>query len=164
MRRHLFDDRIVEAGQVTGFIDTSLRDFAAEGFGLWALRPAPPDADPRDPALRRAAPVGVVGLRRKGGPGRDPEVEIVYSLEPEHWGRGLATEAARAVLDHAFGVLGLPRVVAEVDRANTASVRVAENLGMRPYTDDSASRRAAGEEAGGSDALLRFVAERGGSP
>ncbi|XVQ07884.1 GNAT family N-acetyltransferase [Spirillospora sp. CA-255316] len=155
VRRHLFDDRILCAEQVTEIIEASLHDFATEGYGLWALRFAPPGADPLDPALAEAPLAGVVGLRRMEGPGHGLDVEIVYSLEPEHWGRGLAAEAARAVLDHAFGVLALPRVIAEIDEGNTASAEVAEHLGMRPY---------AGDFEGASDGLTRYVAERSGTP
>ena len=57
--------------------------------------------------------------------------EIGYSLSPAHQGRGLATEALRAVLGHAFGVLGLRRVEADVDPRNQASCRLLERLGFR---------------------------------
>ncbi|GAA3396988.1 GNAT family N-acetyltransferase [Cryptosporangium minutisporangium] len=73
--------------------------------------------------------VGAVGLRTLDGVGP----EVLYSLEPEHQGRGYATEAVGAVVGHALGVLRLPCVVAEVDQANRASAAVAERLGMRPF-------------------------------
>jgi [ribosomal protein S5]-alanine N-acetyltransferase len=41
--------------------------------------------------------------------------------------------AARAVLDHALGILGLPEVLAEVDAGNAASIAVVERLGMTPF-------------------------------
>ncbi|MFO7565473.1 MAG: bifunctional GrpB family protein/GNAT family N-acetyltransferase [Enhygromyxa sp.] len=59
------------------------------------------------------------------------EVELGYRLGAAHWGRGLATELARAWLDHAFGPLGLERVIAFADPRNVASVRVMEKIGMR---------------------------------
>jgi hypothetical protein len=46
---------------------------------------------------------------------------------------GYATEAARAVVEHALGPLGLPEVLAEVDAGNAASVAVVERLGMTPF-------------------------------
>nr|BFE78380.1 hypothetical protein GCM10020093_009810 [Planobispora longispora] len=49
------------------------------------------------------------------------------------WGRGYATEAARAVVDHALGPLGLPEVLAEIDEGNAASVAVVVRLGMTPF-------------------------------
>ena len=47
--------------------------------------------------------------------------------------KGYATEAARAVLEHALGSLGLTEVLAEVDGGNTASIAVIERLGMTPF-------------------------------
>ena len=47
------------------------------------------------------------------------------------WGRGLATEAGRAVVDHAFDVLGLNRLEADVDPRNVSSARVLERLRFR---------------------------------
>ncbi len=59
-----------------------------------------------------------------------PEVEIGYRLHPDYWDRGLATEAARAVRDHAFRDLQLPRVISLIHPENVASRRVAEKNGM----------------------------------
>lgn len=61
----------------------------------------------------------------------DSETEVYFVTAPEHWGEGLATEGAGALLEYAFRVLRLTRVVAVVDPRNHASVRVVENLGMR---------------------------------
>jgi ribosomal-protein-alanine N-acetyltransferase len=60
------------------------------------------------------------------------ELEIGYRLDPSYWGRGLATEAARAVRDHAFNDLELSRVISLIHPDNIASRRVAEKNGMRP--------------------------------
>jgi RimJ/RimL family protein N-acetyltransferase len=56
--------------------------------------------------------------------------EMGWLLGRRHWGQGLATEAARAVLDHGRGTLALPAVWALVHRDNKPSVAVAERLGM----------------------------------
>jgi RimJ/RimL family protein N-acetyltransferase len=56
--------------------------------------------------------------------------EIGWRLAADYWGRGLATEAARAVLNHGFETLGFQRVVATVQAPNRASIRVAEKLEM----------------------------------
>jgi len=53
-----------------------------------------------------------------------------YCLDEAAWGRGFATEAARALLTWAFGALDLNRVQAETDTRNTASSRVLEKLGF----------------------------------
>jgi RimJ/RimL family protein N-acetyltransferase len=60
-----------------------------------------------------------------------PEVELSYRLAREVWGRGLATEAAHALLDMAFRELGTERVFASTMAANIASRRVMEKIGMR---------------------------------
>jgi RimJ/RimL family protein N-acetyltransferase len=57
--------------------------------------------------------------------------ELGYMLRRDCWGRGLATEAARLLLDFAFGELGLHRVFAVVGDDNPASIRVLEKLGLR---------------------------------
>jgi ribosomal-protein-alanine N-acetyltransferase len=59
-----------------------------------------------------------------------PEVELGYDLHPETWGRGLATEAARAVMEQAFGPLGIDRVIAVVKPDHVASQRVLEKAGL----------------------------------
>ena len=58
------------------------------------------------------------------------EIEIGYRLDPKYWGRGLATEAAEAVRDHAFNDLGLGHVISLIHPNNIASRRVAEKNGM----------------------------------
>jgi RimJ/RimL family protein N-acetyltransferase len=59
-----------------------------------------------------------------------PEVEVAYLLAKEYWGQGLATEAARAIVDYAFEQLQLSRLICLIDRENRASIRVAMKIGM----------------------------------
>lgn len=59
-----------------------------------------------------------------------PDIEIGWRLRRDAWGSGFATEAARAVLDHAFNALGLAEVVADIHPENARSVRVAEKIGL----------------------------------
>jgi uncharacterized protein (DUF1697 family) len=58
------------------------------------------------------------------------EVEVAYLLGRRYWGRGLATEAVGAILRLGFEGYGFRRIVAAVDPANVASIRVAEKAGM----------------------------------
>jgi [ribosomal protein S5]-alanine N-acetyltransferase len=84
----------------------------------WAVRPVP----------GCSSLLGVVVLDRH----HDLEdIEVSYLFLPEHWGRGYATEAVRQALAYAFGTMGLRRVVAETQVANTASVRLLERSGFR---------------------------------
>ena len=58
------------------------------------------------------------------------EVEVAYLIDRAHWGRGLGTEAARAIMDYGFERLNLPRLICLIERENRASIRVAEKIGM----------------------------------
>jgi len=60
-----------------------------------------------------------------------PEIDIGWRLRRAAWGRGFASEAARPIVEHAFQKLGLPRIVADIDPRNIASIRVAEKIGMQ---------------------------------
>lgn len=62
---------------------------------------------------------------------RGAEGELGYLVDPAYAGRGFATAIAGAMLDLAFGELGLHRVTAGCFADNTASWRVMEKLGMR---------------------------------
>ncbi|CAI1919924.1 GNAT family N-acetyltransferase [Serratia proteamaculans] len=73
--------------------------------------------------------LGTVGLNeisREHG-----RAEIAYDLDPRHCGRGLATEAASAVILWAHTVLGLQRVQATVLDSNILSIAVLERVGMQ---------------------------------
>jgi ribosomal-protein-alanine N-acetyltransferase len=60
----------------------------------------------------------------------EKEIEIGYRLHPDYWNRGIATDAARKVRDHAFSDLKLPRVISLIHYGNAPSRRVAEKIGM----------------------------------
>ena len=59
------------------------------------------------------------------------EIEIGYRLDPDYWNRGLASEAAQAVRDHAFRDLTLPKVISLIHPDNVPSRRVAEKNAMK---------------------------------
>ena len=118
VRRFLFDGEALSAAEVTETIEDSVRDFASDGYGIWLIQ------EEGRPGL-----VGTTGLR----PLDELGLEIFYSLAPGSWGKGYATEAACAVVEHALVGLGLPEVLAEVDEGNAASVAVVRRLGMTPF-------------------------------
>jgi ribosomal-protein-alanine N-acetyltransferase len=93
---------------------------AEHGFGPWATVE-------RETGLL----IGRCGLMPQAIQGRQ-EVEIAYLIARARWGQGFATEAARAIRDHGFAQLGLPRMVSIIHRDNAASRKVAENAGLRP--------------------------------
>ena len=123
VRRFLFDGREVSDDEARAFVARSLDAFARHRLGLWLAFEKEETERALEETQRAVAFAGF--LMNDGEP-----PSLVYGVRPEAWGRGLATEAARAVLDYALGVLRLPRVRADVDAPNAASVRVLEKLGM----------------------------------
>lgn len=124
----------------------AFRVFAAQtgtwllsGAGWWAI-------ELRDTGEH----VGQIGAFFRDG---FPDLELGWFTQRAFWGRGFASEAARAVVRYAFDVRGEPRVTAFIDAANTASLRVAERLGMRYERDADIWDQPAGmyalERAGG---------------
>ncbi|MEM8836530.1 MAG: GNAT family N-acetyltransferase [Pseudomonadota bacterium] len=72
--------------------------------------------------------IGHLGLRLL--PDLGGETEILYMLDNAVWGRGLASEGARAGRDYGFDHLGLDRIIAMALPENAASLRVMEKIGM----------------------------------
>ena len=81
--------------------------------------------------LANAVVVGDAGFGWDPAGGDTREGRLGYFLEPQHWGRGYATEAASLVLDFAFGELGAAVVRASCDERNSASERVMQRSGMQ---------------------------------
>ncbi|WP_307812762.1 GNAT family protein [Phycicoccus sp. CSK15P-2] len=115
-----------------------LRTHADEDAMRESLRgPADPD-DHSFVALLGDAVVGAGYLHVRDGMGQDGETEharaealLGWNVSPSHWGRGIGTRVARALLDVAFGELRLHRVTAGCFADNVASWRVMEKAGMR---------------------------------
>jgi RimJ/RimL family protein N-acetyltransferase len=109
--------------------DYALRVFASRhanwslhGFGDWAVQ---------DRASGEL--VGTVGIGRTGYvPGFEGATDLGWLLRPAYWGRGLASEAARAAMDAAFAHLALDELIAIIDPGNARSAGVARRLGMQP--------------------------------
>jgi RimJ/RimL family protein N-acetyltransferase len=78
-------------------------------------------------ALADGTIIGGCGIHVMSGP--DPE--LGYWIGVPHWGRGYATEAARALIDHAFGALGCERLAGRARVSNPASRRVLEKCGFQ---------------------------------
>ena len=111
----MLDDQLVEEPWVEALIARSQQSFTDRGFGTWVA------------TFADGTFVGECALQRVL---RYDLVEVIYSIEPEHWGRGLATEAATAVVDFGFGTVGLDRIAAGVDTPNRASLAVVARLGL----------------------------------
>lgn len=82
--------------------------------------------------------IGVAALNRLRDPlpGVDePAIEIGWWVDPRHWGRGLATEAATAIRDEAFTDHGAARLAARYQPANHGSGNIMRKIGMRHHDD-----------------------------
>ncbi len=104
--------------EVSARIERAVKSHAERGMTFWTI-------------VRNADGVvlgqgGVVPIEFDG-----PEIELGYRLGRAHWGRGYATEAAGLARDHAFGALGVERLVAVTYPENLASRRVLAKVGFR---------------------------------
>ena len=107
--------------------EAQLRDFDAHwerhGFGPWILR---------DPETRRF--LGRGGLRHVAVEDRD-EVELLYALGADAWGRGYAGELARESIRVAFEILRLPELVCFTLPTNERSLAVMRRAGFQYQRD-----------------------------
>lgn len=93
--------------------------WTAHGFGLWCVRDRASGAWLGHGGVRHHLMLGA------------PVLELVYAYTAESWGRGVATEVARAAVAWAFEGLGAPALVARTLATNAGSRRVMEKCGMR---------------------------------
>ena len=117
VRRFLFDDQIISREQVTAEILDSIERFETDGCGLWGAT-----------LCKETELIGFCGYRFFHDP---PQIQLLYGFHPDHWSKGLATEAARTMIGFGFERLGLECVVASADFPNTASLRVMAKAGMK---------------------------------
>jgi ribosomal-protein-alanine N-acetyltransferase len=124
--RYIGDGSLWSAERAAAVHDRTLAHWEQHGFG-WRV------------AVERASgsAVGLIALNLGDGVIglKEEDHEIGWWLDPAFWGRGLASEGARAVRDEALGALRAPTVFARIQPGNAASIRVAEGLGLRPVAD-----------------------------
>jgi [ribosomal protein S5]-alanine N-acetyltransferase len=104
--------------EARAFIEKHRYRYAVHGFGVWAVEEQGSGAFLGDCGLAFVLVEGIA------------EVEIMWHVTRDRWRQGIAGEAAGAVRDHAFGPLGLRRLVALVRPENVPSAGVARKLGM----------------------------------
>jgi ribosomal-protein-alanine N-acetyltransferase len=106
--------------QTEAYVARAERHLRDHGFGKWAVE-----------APGVAPFIGAVGLTRVAFDAAfTPAVEIAWRLHSRYWGRGYATEAARAAIADGFDRVGLEEIVAMTALGNAASIAVMERLGM----------------------------------
>ena len=97
-------------------VDRIEAHFAEHGYGLWAVE-------------AHGRLVGCIGLAWQHGLPFSPALEVGWRLAADCWGKGYATEAARAAL--VVGLRHEPSIVSMTALTNSRSERVMERLGMR---------------------------------
>ena len=117
VRRWLWDDVVISKDRAEETVVEAIREADESGIGMWCIS-------------RQHAPglIGFCGFRHFG---EEKHVELIYGLLPDHWGRGLAAEAAQSILNFGFGAGLFDRVYGRTDVPNRASARVLEKLGMQ---------------------------------
>ena len=96
-------------------LDSIIAHWERHGFGRWAIE-----------EKSAGQFIGFGGLRSLHG-----TPEVVYHFAKAHWGKGYATEMARAALGFGFNQRGFDQIVAIAKPDNAASVHVMEKLGMK---------------------------------
>ncbi|MGB1117589.1 MAG: GNAT family N-acetyltransferase [Parvibaculales bacterium] len=132
------------------FIARIIDHRARHGFGLEAAF-----------LSAKGAFAGFIGLlRAEFDAPFTPAVEIGWRLAPEFWGQGLAPEGARAALACGFDELRLGEIVSFTARANAASMRVMEKIGMHHDPQDDFDHPAlADDERLRAHVLYRITAQ-----
>ncbi len=115
-----FFTRPLSQAESDAFLARNQANIAADGWGLYAVE-----------EKATGDFIGYVGLARPGFEAHfTPAIEIGWRLARRTWGQGYASEAARAVVGHAFGPLGLDALVSFTAEWNKPSRRVMEKIGM----------------------------------
>ena len=116
VRRYLWDDLVIPRERAAETLRDALATAEREGIGHWTLREE-----------AGGAVIGDAGFQLVPG---TSEVELMGCLRKLFWGRGLAAEAMRCVLDYLWQTTSHPRVYARTDPPNERSLRLMERLGM----------------------------------
>lgn len=113
--------RTLDAKDTDKLVERFQKHFKKYGYGFYALE------------LKESGEfIGFVGINHvEIDVPFKPAVEIAWRLDYEYWGQGYATEAAQAVLRHAFSELGLKEVVAYTVFDNNRAIHIIEKLGMK---------------------------------
>jgi [ribosomal protein S5]-alanine N-acetyltransferase len=121
VRRFLWDDIVITREVAQEVVESHLATVDQCGLGFWALHIPPPAS------LAEGPIEWFCGFRFID---EGPEIELLYGLRGEHWGKGLATEACAAALRYLWRSTSYQRVFARTDPPNLKSVQVMTRLGM----------------------------------
>jgi RimJ/RimL family protein N-acetyltransferase len=107
--------------QINDFISVMNSQVDKQGYTLWAVE-----------SKETGALMGFIGLNYTDWESHfTPAVEVGWRLGSQFWGKGYATEGAKASLDYGFKQCGLKEIVSFTVSANVRSIRVMEKIGLK---------------------------------
>ncbi|MEM9986416.1 MAG: GNAT family N-acetyltransferase, partial [Bacteroidota bacterium] len=116
VRKYLWDDGIIGLDIAKDILRQNLLLFQQKDFGLWGIY-----------LTGQQELIGYVGLWFFFA---EPQPQLMYALNEDFIGQGIATEAAKRIIDYAFEELNFFYLLATTDAPHLASQRVAMRLGM----------------------------------
>lgn len=122
VRKYLWDDTIISLETVGDILRENRHCFEERNWGLWWILE-------REKGIK----LGFAGLWIFFA---EDQPQLIYGLLPQYWGKGFASEAAHQLCTYAAQDLGFLYLTASCDLANTASQRVALQIGMEKYKEE----------------------------
>jgi len=116
MQLATYDGNTMTRTRAWNWLCLMLGQWYMRGFGIWGIE-----------EKSTGELIGRIGLQFFD---QFEDVELVWMLAKSAWGKGFASEGARAAIDHGLNTLALPRIAAVIHQENKPSIRLAERLGM----------------------------------
>ena len=116
-KRFIRDHDVETKSAALSYLNNNIISGYGEGYGFWIVQEA-----------KSNQPIGICGLIK-----RDylEHADIGFGFLEQHWGKGYAAEASRAVISYAFQTLKLPTLLAITRPENRLSIRLLTQLGFR---------------------------------
>jgi ribosomal-protein-alanine N-acetyltransferase len=119
--QYIGDGKALTKEKTKSWIEKSKQNYQNFGYGCWAV------------TNKNNEFVGYCGLVY---PPNSKNIEIIYALGKEHWGKGLASEIVSGVIKYAFEQLKLEEIFATVDPNNLASIKILEKGGFSFWKEE----------------------------
>ncbi len=116
MQQATYDGNTITRNQAWNWLCIMLGHWYMRGFGIWGIE-----------EKSSGELIGRIGFQFLES---FDDVELVWMLAKSAWGKGFASEGARAAIDYGLNTLALPRISAVIRMENKPSIRLAERLGM----------------------------------
>ena len=117
VRKYLWDDEVISKEKAETTLNYCIDFFQENSFGIWAIIYKQQDEL-----------IGFCGFRFLDD---TPEIELLYGISSQYWGKGLTKEAVKATIRYSFEEHHFDRIVGLANIENIASWRVMEKAGMK---------------------------------